>query len=150
MPYNTELVDAYKRNKDWIYFGGGRHFTAYDDTGGRHWRYFCLSWGDYFDKQPCPPVNDRCVCEHPIVQQCYILNVKTKEIEIIGNCCIKKFGLGGRTCGSCGAEHKNRKDNLCNECRKKKKIKEKNLCPCGAKKKYPQYPLCLKCYYNKS
>jgi len=147
--YNTEIVDAYKDNKDWIYFGGGEYHTHYDKTNGRHNRYFHLSWPHYFDEQPSPPVEERCVCNHHIEQQCYILNVKTKDIVIIGNCCILKFGLQGRKCGECGADHKNRKDNLCNDCRKKKKIKEKNLCPCGRKKKYPKYPVCVACYYNR-
>ena len=45
-------------------------------------------------------------------------NKKTKQMKVIGACCIEKFNLGGRTCAICGDEHNNRKNNYCNNCRK--------------------------------
>lgn len=41
-------------------------------------------------------VRDRpgfCICTHPIVRNCIVRNKHTGEELIIGNCCIKKFGV---------------------------------------------------------
>ena len=154
--YDTEAVNRFTRDKDWIYFGGAEKKTAYD-TIGTHYKYFCQRWKDFFRKQPKVPYEDRCVCNHVITQNCYILNTETKDIKIIGNCCIKKFGLQGKTCSLCNAIHKNRKDNYCNDCRvilalakkkEEKKKKKKELCDCGRKKTYPQMPKCITCWKN--
>lgn len=152
---STELVDVYCREKNWIYFGGGSYTTSYDKSPTHHWNYFQLAWPDHFKTQPNIPVEEACVCNTPIQQQCYVLNKVTKEVVVMGNCCIRKMELSGRTCSICNAIHRNRKDNLCNDCRidekKKQKIKEnkqKGLCSCGRRKKYEWSNVCLTCYYK--
>jgi hypothetical protein len=125
----------YNRENGWKY-GGGRRKRVYihgldeytiEET--RHSRYYenhlRPSWleqgvaitNDYF-----PRHKDKCLCDHPISENCYIYKKEGKNIKIrvIGNCCIKKFDLQGRTCEICNAVHRNRKDNYCNDCRANK------------------------------
>jgi len=104
--------------QEWKYVGGdGRsrdenapcHITS-------HQRYFEQVYGnsDY------PEWEGYCVCEHIIIENCYM--AKRKDINtmiIIGNCCIKRFMPNsgrGRTCQQCGNGHRNSKRNLCNLC----------------------------------
>lgn len=95
---------------DWVYSGG---------SDGRHFRYWKLRTKG---EDPPPPTN-HCVCGHFIKENCYIENASDPsdiKLLILGNCCIKRFlpkQVSGRTCGSCRAPHRNRKDNFCNECR---------------------------------
>jgi hypothetical protein len=32
-----------------------------------------------------------CICGHPILENCEIINLKTDETVIVGNCCIRQF-----------------------------------------------------------
>lgn len=90
-------------NGGWKYCGGNK---------GRHLNYFKLSCKD----DDLPEKNDRCVCGHKIVENCYITN--GDDILVLGNCCIKKFvPNSSRTCDKCNKPHKNRKVNQCNNCR---------------------------------
>ena len=150
--YDNEAISRYTRDKNWIYFGGDIKKSPYDDVGTHH-RYFCKRWKDFFDKQPIIPWDDRCVCKHKIFKNCYILNKETKEIQIIGSCCIKKFGLQGKTCSRCNKVHKNRSDNYCNDCRviiqEEELIKNRlrlGLCACGRRKKYDWSKVCIRCW----
>ena len=153
MPAQTELVDVYTRDKNWIYFGGGFHTTIHDRDVRNHYNHFKIRWKDFFKNQPYIGHEDRCKCNTKILQQCYILNTKSKEIVVLGNCCIRRFGLNGRTCSMCNAVHKNTSDNYCKECRiinkKKQQLIErriKGLCECGKKKKYKWAPECMSCW----
>tara|TARA_R110000803_G_scaffold101228_1_gene169152 strand:+ start:613 stop:1017 length:405 start_codon:yes stop_codon:yes gene_type:complete len=103
------LMLEYSKNNFWVYAGG------FGPTP-RHRNYFNLRWPGRVNNPP--KHKKKCICEHAIQENCYIFNTETKKIKVIGNCCIDKFDLGGRTCGQCGAIHKNRKDNYCNDCRK--------------------------------
>ena len=92
--------------RDYKYSGG---------TKGRHKNYFDL----------CFPMNNRpdkiqsCLCEHPIVENCYLSkDLDYDTILIVGNCCIKKFiDKSSRTCAHCNTPHTNRSLNYCNGCK---------------------------------
>jgi hypothetical protein len=150
------LINRYADDKEWIYFGGNPKDEYSDDHDGKashHANYFLQSSQQYLGCTPYVPKEHHCLCGVAIKQNCFIFNKKTHEIKVIGNCCIKKFNLQGRTCFDCGAIHKNRKDNMCNECRLIKKETQKKLnyikegrCPCGRKKKYPAQPRCMACW----
>jgi len=85
----------------------------------RHSRYFNLCLPNAERPEPV----EACLCEHPIVENCYITkNFDIDTILILGNCCIKKFiDSSSRTCENCGVAHKNRKTNYCNDCKLTKK-----------------------------
>ena len=59
------------------------------------------------------------MCDHPIVENCYISkDFDINTLLIIGNCCIKRFvKSSSRTCENCNAPHKNRSLNYCNDCK---------------------------------
>tara|TARA_R110000796_G_C14342091_1_gene410495 strand:- start:55 stop:564 length:510 start_codon:yes stop_codon:yes gene_type:complete len=87
----------------WKYCGG--------DTG-RHRNYFKM----VFPNTKIPEPLFKCVCDHVIMEHCYISN--GKNLLTLGNCCIKKFiPKCGRTCNKCEEPHKNRLVNRCNNCR---------------------------------
>jgi hypothetical protein len=115
---------------NWKYCGG---------DSGSHNNYFMLCYSS--EKRPAN--EDRCVCEHPIQENCYITNGEL--FLVVGNCCIKKFMVkSGRTCEECGSPHKNRNVNLCN-------LHRKWTCSdCGRGCGYKQYK-CIDCnpYLNK-
>jgi len=93
-------------------------FKIYKYAGGnkgRHYNYFKLN--GLLDE--LPEQKDKCVCNHDIVENCYLVS-PDKNVLILGNCCIKRFvskDKQGRTCEDCGASHRNRKYNLCNNCK---------------------------------
>jgi len=96
-------------NGSWKYAGG---------TNERHRKYFQTAYKEY----DLPDVTDKCICGHPIKENCFIYNKETETFLIMGNCCIKRFlptEHSGRTCSICEKPHRNRKDNLCNSCRYK-------------------------------
>ena len=128
MPINTELVDAYARDKNWCYFGGGQYTTKFQKCKkAHHYNYFMMAWKDHgFTHQPYIGHEEWCVCNTPITQQCYIINRETKEVVVLGNCCIEKLNLSGRTCGLCHVKHKNRSDNYCSPCRIVRKKQEED------------------------
>ena len=100
--------------KDYYYCGG----TEGNDM--RHKNYFKLVFGDI----DYPPYNSECICGHEIKQNCYISKKSNDQFDfntivILGNCCIKKFEINGRTCENCNAKHKNRKTNYCNDCKER-------------------------------
>jgi len=59
-----------------------------------------------------------CLCNTNIKNNCYVYNKKTKDIIILGSCCIKKFCVNGtkKTCELCNSPHSNRKINRCDFC----------------------------------
>ena len=127
MPINTELVDAYARDKNWCYFGGGQYTTEFQkNKKAHHFNYFMSAWPDHFKHQPYIAHACRCVCNTKIKQQCYIINRETKDVVVLGNCCIEKLNLSGRTCGICHTKHRNRSDNYCSPCRIVRKQKEED------------------------
>lgn len=116
--------------KNYKYSGGNRDPKTDEDT--THSNYFSLC----FPYDEFPENVLKCLCEHPIINNCYI--TKDNDIDtllIVGMCCIKKFNIvSTRTCELCAKPHKNRKINYCNECKEgvrsgytKKCIKCKSL-----------------------
>lgn len=120
--------------QEYKYAGG----TA-DANNPQHFRY----WEMILQQRPNlkkPLYQHKCICDHEIMNNCYIIN-KYDNILVLGNCCIKKFiEKSMRTCGWCGEEHRNRKYNLCNKC---KVMACKN---CGDKKEESYYRYCRKCF----
>jgi hypothetical protein len=75
---------------------------------------------NYFEnlKVAAPPASDTCLCEHAIVEQCYIRHIVTQRMLVVGNCCIKRYIKAWyRTCARCRGRHRSVKDNFCKECR---------------------------------
>ena len=93
--------------QEWKYIGGNR---------GRHARWYQNLYPDC-----SPPYSKvKCICSHPIIENCYIQNKETDVILIVGNCCIKRFlplESQGRTCPNCQEPHRNRNDPWCDDCR---------------------------------
>tara|TARA_R110000824_G_scaffold12640_1_gene55464 strand:- start:2538 stop:3065 length:528 start_codon:yes stop_codon:yes gene_type:complete len=165
MPCHSELVDPFVLDPDWCYFGGGQFTTEYQRCKqAHHHNYFMIAWPSYFKYEPKPDFQEHCECGMEIQQQCYIINIKTKQIIVLGNSCIERLRNGtSRTCGLCHAVHRNRSDNYCNDCRiiikqqedaKKLKALEATLCieeGCMRKKKMwrgKPMPRCTSCYYQ--
>ena len=73
-----------------------------------------------------PELKWNCECSHWILQNCYIRNIITKEILVVGNCCIKYFGIK-KKCITCKKIHKRTKFNICIDCEKEEKLKIKEL-----------------------
>ena len=39
------------------------------------------------------PTETHCICGHPIMERCLVKNKNNGIVLVIGNCCIKKFGI---------------------------------------------------------
>lgn len=90
---------------------------------------------------PLPDKTHNCICGHPIIENCYIENIHSKEILILGNCCINRFvEKKGRTCKICGASHKRRLIDRCFDC--SVGVCEKCETPCN-----PYYKRCHQCHF---
>ena len=104
-------IDKGNCKKEWKYIGG---------LEGRHLKKLVTTFGEkYYEVVNIPTHSSKCICGHHIEEQCYIQNIHTKEVVVVGNCCIKKF-LGIDTssiCQHCGNKNKSRKDSFCSECR---------------------------------
>jgi len=96
----------------WIYAGG---------EGGRH----CLKLKSIVGNETYEEIQlilgrkDHCICTHEIEENCYILNIISKKILVVGNCCIKRY-LNidtSKRCEECKLPHRNFKDNFCKDCR---------------------------------
>tara|TARA_R110002020_G_scaffold165762_1_gene353418 strand:+ start:648 stop:1187 length:540 start_codon:yes stop_codon:yes gene_type:complete len=157
--FRLELLERYTRDKGWIYFGGHEETTEYDKDKLHNIRFHKL-WPRWFDKEPSPDHSDYCACGHIIHQQCYIFNIYTKEIVVVGNCCILKWKLNGMPCSRCFEPHLNRKDNYCSPCRiilkkqeEDKKLKEITCIEDGCTRKKNKWngtllPRCKACYFK--
>ena len=85
---NTELTRKFIQGLE-------AHGLTYEDVK-QIWKYAGGNMGSdlnyynlcYSHLEP-PAILDRCVCEHPIKENCYATN--GKYFLVIGNCCIKKF-----------------------------------------------------------
>ena len=132
-PAGLRRIEKLLRDKNWIYAGGEpRKGNQY------HYNYWVLF---YTGKGWCsrtPTWVNHCICDHKILFNCWIFNTETKRMKVLGNCCIKKFGLDGRRCQVCNEKHKNRKDNLCNDCRDRCRL-------CNSQHKNKNDKLCNSC-----
>lgn len=164
----TEFSERFKKGllengitniKDYYYCGG----TENEGQSMRHYNYFITNFGD----KDFPSYKDKCICGQYIKQNCYIskkINNKCvyNTIIVLGNCCIKRFEIDGRTCENCGDKHLNRKTNYCNACKErcvycgntKNKKKSEAVCSdCKYKcekcdKRLGYGGLCNPCYYE--
>ena len=113
------------------------NFRYYGGDTGRHRNYLSIC---HTYKLPLPSHAKKCVCDHNIVENCYITD--DKQILVIGNCCIKKFiTKSSRTCERCHASHNNRIVNRCNDCRK-------GRCDTCDKPCSETYKKCWKCQFS--
>ena len=133
---------SHSDNKDnpipeWEYCGG--------DTSS-HLRYYSLRCKG----TPMPQHEEQCICSHHIVSNCYIRHRRSREMLVIGSCCIKRF-MGGcrKECTVCGMVHKNRVHTLCNVCRTRQARAEKrakNTCTvCGGHRTGRKDTYCVSC-----
>ena len=101
-------------------------FCKFTNCGGAsdfQLHYFRLCVG--YVRLP-PPSKSNCICGHRITDVRFVSNADHTQFVVVGNCCIHRFlSEPYRTCGKCGARHKNRKDNLCNACRERMKKEER-------------------------
>jgi len=128
--YKEKLYNVLGKDlSKWKYIGG---------DSGRHNNYFNMCLTKY--KISRPPYVDKCACEHHITENCYVYNEDDDVVQVLGNCCIKKFiPKSGRTCEDCGEPHRNRKWNKCHECVTK-------ICfDCG-EPNYSGYKSCWYCF----
>lgn len=89
----------------------------YKYSGGRGGKsdYFKMCFPNHERPEPV----DKCLCEHPIQQNCFISkDFDINTILIVGNCCIKRFiKQSSKTCEVCQKSHRNSKTNYCNDCK---------------------------------
>jgi len=118
-----EITSLISKEKEMIYYGGPQSCINEDALNkeyihNKHSKY----WLNIKDDNEVEPFNyTHCLCFHCIKNLCYIKNIKTKKIYVVGNECVNKFvdkDMQGRRCNICKTSHKNIKDNYCNECRK--------------------------------
>ena len=92
-----------------------KHFKYAGGDKGANASYFATC--GLLDEKPSH--KSKCICEHDIVENCYIVD-RDGNVLILGNCCIKKFvpeENQGRRCNKCNQKHRNHKDNYCSTCR---------------------------------
>ena len=128
--------------------GDLNRYTYFGGRSGSHLKYYIKTLRQ--KKEDMPKREKACICETPIVINCFVKNMDTKELFVIGKDCIKRFFKHkNRTCENCRIAHKNRSVNLCNTCKliccKRCYTKlEKGLCvPCG-KEEQRRYEICLR------
>jgi len=92
------------------------NYRYYGGDQGRHLSYFVNT----LHRRPTDMPDRRafCVCGIKIMEQCFLEHEPSKELVVVGNCCIRRYvPKAGRTCDCCGEGHRNRRDNLCHACR---------------------------------
>ena len=105
-----------------------------------------------------------CMCYTPIKEQCYILNIETNEIRIIGNECIHLFDIDTKRYCKCGKALNTSKYQVCAQCRKQQskpikipvatpiipiiqpKYQEQKRCKCGTIMEQSYYKQCNTCF----
>ncbi len=110
-PYLQRLIARLGDFSDWEYVGGNKQPAQVR----RYERYFGK---DY----PYPDAKAICVCDHDIEDNCYLQHKATREIVIVGSCCVRRFLPKGDArllrCALCEEPHRNLRHNLCNACGK--------------------------------
>lgn len=100
--FMTVLEEASVRPIDqWEYIGG--------DSGKHAFRFF-----EIHGCTPNIPKEEECVCSKAITDNCYIKNMITGKILVVGPCCIKPFTH--KKCSSCGCCHM-QKSSMCRPCK---------------------------------
>jgi hypothetical protein len=70
-----------------------------------------------------PNHEERCICKTAILEQCYIMNINTGDILVIGNECIKHFEFDTKRYCDCGTALNTSKYQVCKYCRKKQETR---------------------------
>lgn len=115
--YHQILLTKLKNLSDYEYFGG--YTCKKNIEKNNYMKSLELLEGTIF-----PDIKKECECTHWIKQNCYVRNIKTKDILVIGACCIKHFKIT-KKCSLCNNEHKRTKSNICIDCDKQLKKKDK-------------------------
>jgi len=111
-------LDPYYVMKNYVSVGGDGYsrIPQYEKKNQNHINEFKANFGN----KDFPRYTNRCICNHPIMENCYISkDFKDYEnIIIIGNCCYRKFiNNKDRKCENCDLVRKSR-SNLCADCKK--------------------------------
>jgi len=106
--YMKILKDKLGDFKKWEYIGSDKN----DRTKAKYFKYI--------KGRGLPKKSLECVCTHPIIENCYIMSrMENFRVEIVGNCCIKKFKVDKKLrCVYCFKPHRNKNFNVCNSCGK--------------------------------
>ena len=130
MDYNWEDF-----KKEHIYIGGDKYpKTSYFMKCRERYPQFFLIPPDH---------QEQCICKTPIVEQCYIMNINTGNILVIGNECIKIFDFDTKRYCDCGKALNNSKYQVCKYCRKKQETRlifMKQERPSGTSSGFPNVP----------
>lgn len=91
-----------------------------------------------------PTYQSHCICDASITEQCYLVNVKTKILIVVGNCCIRTYVPEEATkkCTECLKEKGRLYEHLnyiCKDCREEIKKKEKEKIKYEQHLKYLEY-----------
>lgn len=134
--FSGRITTKLANSKEFIKYGGREKFkysnsldaddtiikTHIPTTENNYWR-ICKKDNDIMPKHM-----GICLCFHDIKYNCFIKNIKTNKIYVVGRCCIKKFvhkEMAGRRCDICLGPHRNSKNNICFDCRDVIKEKER-------------------------
>ena len=118
-------------------------------ANSRHLKYFRMCRGTPDGGlEDLPDHLQHCdICDHTIVENCYLASKETNAITlVVGNCCIKRFVAdAGRTCDTCGEPHRNQVANRCNTCR----LDKCDRCGVAKSANAPKSrKLCNRCYFR--
>jgi len=109
-------LDWNEFKKEHIYVGGneGCRLNYFKECKIRYYPQFILIQ---------PYHEEKCICKTPIQEQCYIMNINTGDILVIGNECIKHFEFDTKRYCACGKALNTSKYQVCKYCRKKQETR---------------------------
>jgi hypothetical protein len=97
---------------DYKYIGGdtGYHLTYLKQTASKIYPFLL---------HENLPESHQCVCGQHIHENCYLLNLKTNKIVVVGNCCIKRYTPNEaiKRCLLCNTPKKHMKGGICTMCK---------------------------------
>jgi hypothetical protein len=103
---------------NYIYYGGMNPEES--DLSPDSYNYYFRYYKYYKKLKPVKiEFNNKCVCGEILKYNCYVKNIITNEVFVIGSVCIDRFIKDGkkRRCEICNSIHRNTKDNKCKICR---------------------------------
>lgn len=127
MSDDEKKIDYYDQLKSKLdKFENYEYFGKYKDIDNNIKNKFMKEIEKDYPDIVYPGISDKCACGHDIKINGYIRNKITKEIIVMGSCCIKRFKIK-KHCFKCDNLHTRIKYNICKNCEKieKEKSKEK-------------------------
>lgn len=106
-------------------FSQYEYFGGYEDIENKKKNNFMKNI-EINEEIEYPEIEYKCKCGHGIKQNCYIRHKETKEIIIMGSCCIRKFEIK-KFCFKCNKRHGRTKSTICIDCENEDKLKIKEL-----------------------